>query len=58
MRFLTDQDVYQSTVESLKALGHEVITARDLGLAQAKDPEILARAHMEQCILVTRDKGP
>jgi len=49
MRFLTDQDVYQVTIELLKA--------KEVGLARAVDAEILARARAEQRILVTRDKG-
>lgn len=32
MRFLSDQDVWQVTVNFLRALGHEVQRAADVGL--------------------------
>jgi len=57
MRFLTDQDVYQSTVEFLRKLGHDVVRAKDLGLARASDEDLLEQACEAQRILVTRDKG-
>jgi len=57
MKFLTDQDVYQVTVEFLKGLGYEVETAREAGLACAPDEEILERARKRGRVLVTRDKG-
>jgi hypothetical protein len=41
MKFLSDQDVYASTVRFLLGLGHDVSTARQLGLAQADDTELL-----------------
>ena len=56
MRFLLDQDVYQLTNNFLRDLGHDVVTARDLGLSRATDLVLLARAGEEQRILVTRDK--
>ena len=56
MRFLTDQDVYVATSRFLSGLGHDVVTAAQLGLAQAKDAELL-RVAQEQCrIFVTRDR--
>jgi predicted nuclease of predicted toxin-antitoxin system len=56
MRFLTDQDVYASTVRFLSGLGHNVVTAGQLGLAQAEDTELLRVAHEQGRILVTRDR--
>ena len=56
MRFLTDQDVYALTSQLLRELGHDVITAAEIGLSRAADTELLARAHQEGRILVTRDK--
>jgi predicted nuclease of predicted toxin-antitoxin system len=56
MRLLLDQDVYAITAEFLKSLGHELITASDLGLARAKDTELLLRSAKENRIFVTRDK--
>lgn len=41
MRFLTDQDVYGTTVLFLSGLGHEVVPAAKLGLAQADDAKLL-----------------
>ncbi len=41
MRFLTDQDVYATTVRFLSGLGQDVVTAAQLGLAQAEDAALL-----------------
>ena len=57
MRFLADQDVYQSTVDFLRALGHDVVCVREIGMARASDEEILDQAHKEQRLLLTKDKG-
>ncbi len=56
MRFLADQDVYASTVRFLIGLGHDVLTARQLGLAQADDTELLRVAHGQARIFLTRDR--
>ena len=56
MRFLTDQDVFQATVELLLALGHDVETARNLGMAKASDIDLLNSAHQLARIFVTRDR--
>lgn len=56
MRFLTDQDVYGTTVQYLHDLGHDVITARQLGLAQAEDSHLLRIAQKERRLFVTRDR--
>jgi predicted nuclease of predicted toxin-antitoxin system len=56
MKFLADQDVYANTVRSLSGLGHEVVTAGQLGLAQADDTELLRVAHEQGRIFVTRDR--
>lgn len=56
MTFLADQDVYLVTVEFLRKLGHDVITASDLGLSQASDTELLKRAQADGRIMVTRDR--
>ncbi len=57
MKFLTDQDVYQATVELLRGLGYEVETAREVGVARALDEELLKRARNRRRVLMTRDKG-
>ena len=56
MRFLTDQDVYAITIQFLRGLGHEVVTAAQIGLAQAEDLELLRVAQDQGRILVTRDR--
>lgn len=56
MHFLTDQDVYQITVEWLKEAGHDVVTARDLEMERATDRELLERSQAMKHLLVTRDK--
>ena len=56
MKFLADQDVYSATVRYLIELGYNVITAREIGLSQATDTDLLKKA-TEQCrIFVTRDR--
>lgn len=57
MRFLTDQDVWRVTGDFLRACGHDVRSAGEVGLAQASDEQLLAYAHGEGRILLTRDKG-
>ena len=56
MKFLADQDVYAATIHALKDLGHEVITASQLGMAKAKDVQLLRAAHDQSRIFVTRDR--
>lgn len=57
MKLLADQDVYQSTVDFLRELGHDVICVREIGMARASDEEILEQAHNEHRLLLTKDKG-
>lgn len=56
MKFLLDQDVYALTTRFLRDLGHDVVTAAELGLAQASDETLLRRAIAANRILVTRDR--
>jgi predicted nuclease of predicted toxin-antitoxin system len=56
MRFLTDQDVYATTVRFLSGLGHDVVTAAQLGLAQAEDVALLQAAQAQGRTFVTRDR--
>ena len=56
MRFLTDQDVYAVTVQLLRDLGHDVITAADVNLSRAEDEKVLQAAREEERIFVTRDR--
>ena len=57
MRFLADQDVYWITVEWLRKEGHDVVTAKELGMEQAADEELLQEAKRLDRRLLTRDKG-
>lgn len=56
MKFLLDQDVYAVTERFLTALGHEVVTASELGLSRAEDSALLDVAKKQARILVTRDR--
>lgn len=56
MKFLADQDVYAVTLAFLRGLGHDVVPAAQLGLAQADDADLLHVAHNQERIFVTRDR--
>lgn len=56
MKFLADQDVYGITIAFLRRLGHDVVGAAQLGLAQAEDAALLRVAHEQGRMFVTRDR--
>jgi predicted nuclease of predicted toxin-antitoxin system len=56
MRFLTDQDVYRVTLELLRQLHHDVLTAAELRMSRASDEELLREALRRGCLFLTRDK--
>jgi predicted nuclease of predicted toxin-antitoxin system len=56
MRFLIDQDVYQNTTSKLIDLGHDAITAKQLGMQRASDRDLLRKAKETDRVFVTRDK--
>ena len=56
MKFLVDQDVYATTIALLRSLGHDVVCAAQVGLAQAEDAELLRIAHEQEPLFVTRDR--
>lgn len=56
MRFLLDQDVYALTARFLRAAGHDVVTASELGRAKAEDSELLLLARDQERTFVTRDR--
>lgn len=56
MRLLLDQDVYAITARFLAGLGHDVVTAADLGRSQSSDADLLRSAHDLDRVFVTRDK--
>ena len=56
MRLLIDQDIYKITMDHLREWGHDLLTAKELGLQQASDEDLLKRAQVENRLLITRDK--
>jgi predicted nuclease of predicted toxin-antitoxin system len=56
-RFFADECVYTETIEFVRGLGFEVLRAQDLGLREAPDPIILAKAQELNCVLLTNDHG-
>ncbi len=56
MRLLTDHDVYKITVDFLMLHGHDVVTAKELGLYKATDKELLEKAKNMDRLFITRDK--
>jgi hypothetical protein len=41
VRFLLDQDVYALTAAYLRFLGHDVLTAAQLGLSRSPDDQLI-----------------
>src|SRR5688500_6655603 len=56
MKFLTDQDVYGTTVRFLGGLGHDAVPVAQLGLARADDADLLRVAQEQGRLFVTRDR--
>ena len=56
MKFLLDQDVYALTMRFLRALEHDVVTAAEIGCAQATDAVLLRLAQDQGRLFVTRDR--
>ncbi len=56
MRFLADQDIWKITVDMLRNWGHDVVTAKDMGMARASDSELLIEAEKDNRLFITRDK--
>ena len=56
MKLITDHDVYKITVDFLRQHGHNVVTARELGLHKASDKELLEKAKNMDRLSITRDK--
>jgi len=55
MYFLADHDVFGATIAFLRSQGHNVLTAREAGLARSPDNEVLRQARQTGRILLTRD---
>jgi len=56
MRLLLDQDIYKTTADQLILWGHDVVTAREIGMHRAGDEDLLLKAKESSRIFVTRDK--
>lgn len=56
MRLLVDQDVYRVTIDQLKEWGHDVVTAKELGMQRAVDEDLLEKAKEVKRPFITRDK--
>ena len=56
MRLLADQDIYQTIVTQLREWGHDVMTAKELGMQRASDESLLRKAKETNRIFITRDK--
>ena len=56
MRLLADQDIYSLTIEWLRKEGHDVVTARELGMQRAADDALLQKAKETDRVFLTRDK--
>lgn len=56
MRFLLDQDVYAITARFLRDLGHDIVTAADIGVSRAADEELLSLAQEQKRLFMTRDR--
>ncbi len=56
MRFLIDQDVYQMTTLKLIQWGHDLITAKQVGMQRASDRDLLKKANETERLFLTRDK--
>jgi hypothetical protein len=54
--FHIDQNTPPSLAPELRRLGHTALTARDLGMRQARDAEHLLHAAQHGRIVITRDK--
>ena len=55
MKFLADMGVADHTVAALRAGGHDVVHAREIGLRSRPDSDILAEARSQSRIVVTFD---
>jgi len=55
VRFLADMGVSITTVQALRAAGHDAVHLRDEGLIRLPDPDITAKAVQERRIVLTFD---
>lgn len=55
MRILADHDVWAVTLKALRNVGHDVLTASDVGLALAVGTKLPERAHQDSRVIVVQD---
>jgi len=55
MKFLADMGISPKTVAFLQNRGHEAAHLSELGLFRLEDAEILDKARLDRCILLTHD---
>lgn len=56
MDFLADECVFKKTVEYLRGLGHNVVTALESGLNSARNGQVARKAGSLNRVLITNDK--
>jgi predicted nuclease of predicted toxin-antitoxin system len=56
MLLYADENFYRPVTVRLRALGHDVLTVQDDGLAGEPDPVVLARAHALGRVILTLDR--
>lgn len=56
LQLLVDECVYQATTDFLRHLGHDLLTAQELGLSGADDATVIDRAVALNRVFLTRDK--
>ena len=56
MFFLADQDIWKVTLDLLRSWGHNVVTAKEIGMARASDEDLLKVAKGENRLFIIRDK--
>jgi hypothetical protein len=56
MLLYADENFPRPTVEELRRLGHDVLTAQEDGHCQTPDPVILSRAHSLRRVVITHNR--
>jgi predicted nuclease of predicted toxin-antitoxin system len=57
VRFLIDENLSPRICPLLIATGHHATHVRELGMASASDPQVLAKAAADRLTLITADRG-